>query len=653
MEIVHMSKIGKLIRWKEWKTSKLPLVFLFSYYILFVKRAFTFDILLTFFNFVGFMVFYASFGYMINDFSDIEIDKKAGKQKIIAQMKPIWVKMLLVCIALIGFLMTIPFWDNFIIPIIVVIMYFFCAFYSLPPLRFKEKGWFGLIVASITQRTFPALLCSIIFGYFDWIIFLLLILYLIIGIRKIIVHQLKDYENDLKGKVQTYITSKRLLSGYQLLFKVIIPIEIGLLVVILILFSIEIPMILVLIFIYLVTSYFSGFRLTKECLMNSVLIEESFMHSFYSFYLPIFFTFLLSSLSPWFFLIVTFHLIWVYNIIKSEINRLFRPKIIFFESNLKDLRRKEKKDNFQHYYFDKFFSFEKWNFIAKFNKNSYIIATFSIRGNQCIPETIKGKIEANIYFNGKNKISINSYFTSKEITFSSHEIIFGANKIEIKNSDIGLILKLENSIIKLYLKQDNNSLLWGKEGKINKFTTGGNRFLGWSVPSPCTEVKGVLNSNKDLPGMGYFDHFWGNISLKNNIHCWHWGKLYSEDISLIFLNIIFTNKAKFFLFALFEKNKVIYLKSKRLDKNPINLFKFKHNVSFPTSFRLKYNQENVLIDLKFNVEDKIKSRQKQPLRLKQPLHIHFLSKADGKIILNNNELLNENKNQVIHELYIF
>lgn len=134
-----------IARWKEWNTSKLPLIFLVFYYLIAINKDFSYTSLLSFFNFFAFVCLYASFGYMINDFSDREVDKKAGKPKAIAQISPRAAKLVLFSIFLLGVLISLPFWlHNTYFLILLIVMYLLGTFYSLPPKTFADyanEGW--------------------------------------------------------------------------------------------------------------------------------------------------------------------------------------------------------------------------------------------------------------------------------------------------------------------------------------------------------------------------------------------------------------------------------------------------------------------------------------------------------------------------------
>jgi 4-hydroxybenzoate polyprenyltransferase len=368
---------------------------------------------------------------MINDFSDREVDKKAGKTKAIAQISPRAAKLVLFSIFLLGVLISLPFWlHNTDFLILLIVMYLLSTFYSLPPVRFKERYWMGIIVASITQRVFPALLCFVIYNYFGWDSLLFLLLFFVIGIRWIIVHQIKDYKNDLKANVKTFITSIGILKGTLYLSVYIIPVEIVLLAIALIFVIIKIPSIGFFVAAYLLIAYLLGLRTTKEWLLNSVLVEESFLSSFYFFYLPLSLTIIISFFSLKFLILAVFQLMWSKNIIEGEIKLLGRPKVVFEgqEGQTKNAN-KDITERLWHR-IDNIFYFEWWYFDAIFDDDSSLAGSLSINGYHSLPETIKANADFTLNINSRGKMEVQKKFSHKEILLSEDMITIGKNKIE-------------------------------------------------------------------------------------------------------------------------------------------------------------------------------------------------------------------------------
>ncbi|HBY57704.1 MAG TPA: hypothetical protein DEG96_07605 [Candidatus Atribacteria bacterium] len=648
-----------IARWREWNTSKLPLIFLVFYYLIAINKDFSYTSLLSFLNFVAFVCLYASFGYMINDFSDREVDKKAGKPKAIAQISPRVAKLVLFSIFLLGVLISLPFWlHNTDFLILLIAMYLISTFYSLPPVRFKERYWMGIIVASITQRVFPALLCFVIYNYFGWDSLLFLLLFFIIGIRWIIVHQIKDYKNDLKANVKTFITSIGILKGTRYLLKYVIPLEIVFLAIILIYAIIKIPLMGFFVGVCLLITYLLGLRTTKEWLLNSVLVEESFLSSFYFFYLPLSLTIIISFFSPKFLILAVFQLMWSKNIIEGEIKLLKRPKVIFEgqERQTKNANKDITERLWHH--IDNIFYFEWWYFDAIFDDDSSLAGSLSINGYHSLPETIKAIADFTLNINYRGKIEVQKNFSHKEILLLEDMIIIGKNKIERSQSNSILHLEKDNCKLTLNFKKMLSGFSWGRNGRVI-FTRGGDRYLAWLTPLPRAEVSGILKTSKgtfNLKGLGYNDHTWGTISLKDNISHWHWGRMHLEELTLIFAEIVFKNKTRIISLAIGEREKLVYTNSKISKVSLVIPTQYEgQKPKIPSSFKLIYQDRKIYLNLDLNME-KILKEKLRPRKLSffsKPYYARFISTIEGRIVLDGKELINGHIGRTLHEHSVF
>ncbi|MGN1417979.1 MAG: UbiA family prenyltransferase [Acutalibacteraceae bacterium] len=197
---------NQLFRAGEWYDSKVPMLLLPALYAIVAAQGEYDSGQLK--NVIVLMIFFSiflAFGYLINDYADIEADKKAGKDKIMHRLpKPVPL-LLVIGSVILGCLPVLLVSHDWKTIVILCVIYFFGASYSAPPLRFKERGVFGLLVSSTAQRCFPLLLIPLLLqipvdaGYILW-----MLLSFFVGIRYILVHQYIDAENDRKAGVQTF-----------------------------------------------------------------------------------------------------------------------------------------------------------------------------------------------------------------------------------------------------------------------------------------------------------------------------------------------------------------------------------------------------------------------------------------------------------------
>lgn len=218
--------IGCLTRWQEWYDSKVPLFFVCFYYLCLVESPPNNQVLPKFALVTSFACLYLAFGYYINDFTDRECDSRASKQKLITHLPSSLVIGSLCLLGLAG--MAIPFTQIRDYPRAVWlagVAYFFAIFYSMPPIRFKERGVWGLIVSATAQRSLPALFVFAIFDHFALDTWLFFLLFCLIGVRWILVHQLMDLKNDLEVGIRTFTIELGYKRTKHFLRNIVFPLE--------------------------------------------------------------------------------------------------------------------------------------------------------------------------------------------------------------------------------------------------------------------------------------------------------------------------------------------------------------------------------------------------------------------------------------------
>lgn len=91
--------------------------------------------------------------------------------------------------------------------ILTIGMYFAGAAYSIHGLRFKERGFWGLLECSIAQKCLP-LFPVLLIENVSIIPFAISILVSFVnGLRYILIHQAVDLENDIKTGVRTFVSN--------------------------------------------------------------------------------------------------------------------------------------------------------------------------------------------------------------------------------------------------------------------------------------------------------------------------------------------------------------------------------------------------------------------------------------------------------------
>jgi SAM-dependent methyltransferase len=198
------SSLSKIIRQDNWWLYKIPPLLAIAYAeILLIDLPFI-QALLTVFYLIFISIFAASYGYIVNDIFDIEVDRKAGKSNAMAQFLP-WQRSLF-CLVFVATGFAVPVLMKFgtLAIILLAINYLLPTLYSAPPLRLKERGIWGILSDAAGAHAVPTLFVATTFLHLSttpqpnaltfsiiataWAFFT--------GVRGILLHQLWDRDND-------------------------------------------------------------------------------------------------------------------------------------------------------------------------------------------------------------------------------------------------------------------------------------------------------------------------------------------------------------------------------------------------------------------------------------------------------------------------
>jgi hypothetical protein len=183
----------------------------------------------------------AIFGHVINDAFDTDTDRRAGKYNAIAHLGWCRRTALMVIFLFAGFLPALIV--EYPIPalLLLALNYLWPAVYSLPFLRFKERGLLGVICDAMGSHVTPTLFALSLFGTFatnDQIMFPLAITLwsAALGVKGILHHQLMDRDNDRRSGTVTFAskaapeTISRFMTRYSI--SVELPINTALVIVV-------------------------------------------------------------------------------------------------------------------------------------------------------------------------------------------------------------------------------------------------------------------------------------------------------------------------------------------------------------------------------------------------------------------------------------
>lgn len=192
------------------------------------------------------------------------------------------------------------------------------------------------------------------------------------------------------------------------------------------------------------------------------------------------------------------------------------------------------KDNEDHYRAEPHF-FEWWYFDVAFTDGSWLVAILHSalynRGNH------RPTVYLHYYPHRGSPVVATGCFSRSE-----YEAARGHFRVRIGESWV----VEENEVYRLHMHQGPleaelafyPQLPSWKVGSGHLFADSSRgQYFNWVVPVPIARVKGTLKvrgKSREVVGVGYHDHNWGNIYLRNAFRGWIWGRVWGKKCTLVF-----------------------------------------------------------------------------------------------------------------------
>ncbi len=198
----------KYLGWRNWSVliynSIIENIFI-VFYIALRRDIVVFDFFVDLFCFVCFSVFSTTYGYLINDLADMELDARHGKANTFMADAKGKATAIVALFFMISVVFGLRFAGNPFFLLLWLVWFLSATFYSLKPLRLKERGKVGLAVVVLAQRVLPILLLFAAFSYdvrIEVVVFTAYVLFR--GLSSDLNHQISDYRNDALTRTQTF-----------------------------------------------------------------------------------------------------------------------------------------------------------------------------------------------------------------------------------------------------------------------------------------------------------------------------------------------------------------------------------------------------------------------------------------------------------------
>jgi hypothetical protein len=184
-------------------------------------------------------------------------------------------------------------------------------------------------------------------------------------------------------------------------------------------------------------------------------------------------------------------------------------------------------------------AFEHWYFDARLDDGHIVVGFIQTR------ELIKRKpgVELHVYRPDGSRVEVVKHYGDADASASREEcdVRVGDNwaRTEVSESRLPVHrLHLSEGDLTFDLTFENEVPSWMPGGGT---TTYGDRdYFAWCVGAPRATVSGTVRIGDETmtaAGTGYADHNWGVGDMKRIIDHWYWGRLYTEDLTVIYANV--------------------------------------------------------------------------------------------------------------------
>ena len=159
-----------------------------------------------------------SYGHIINDVFDIEVDRNAGKRNHVARFAP-WQRFLFCALTLcLGFAPALFVSTSTTSLLLLAVEFLLPTVYSVPPIRLKGRGALGLLCDSLGAHMVPCLYVISVLAHASGhparvhsaastaFVCFTVIWALSLGLIGILIHEFEDRENDLRSGIRTFAT---------------------------------------------------------------------------------------------------------------------------------------------------------------------------------------------------------------------------------------------------------------------------------------------------------------------------------------------------------------------------------------------------------------------------------------------------------------
>jgi len=240
---------------------------------------------------------------------------------------------------------------------------------------------------------------------------------------------------------------------------------------------------------------------------------------------------------------------------------------------------------------------EWWYFDARFDNGYTVVAFFRAKHER----SGKTGVEITIYKPNDEKIQKVYDYKRSELKVSRElaDIQIGKNfiKVDYTNEKFPIYeIFLDEGEFGLHLKYTAEVPGWMPGKGYTKFGELG--VFGWVVPLPKAKVDGTIkvhNETISVKGMGYHDHNWITLNMIKILNYWHWGRIYSENLTVVYAYIQSNKKMENYIIPvlmLAKNDKIILSTGEYVLKEKDFQYDDKAKNNYPLSLEFELPNQN-------------------------------------------------------------
>ncbi len=200
-------------------------------------------------------------------------------------------------------------------------------------------------------------------------------------------------------------------------------------------------------------------------------------------------------------------------------------------------------DNAAHLDSDKQ-AFEHWYFDAHLDDGRIVVVMLQSR------ELVRRRpgVEIHLYTPDGQRRESNRHHSDAELRVSTEKV-----DVTIAHHSAVLVDEVEGlPVYRVRAEQDGIGVDLTFHAEVPPWMPGRGRtsytdreYFAWCVGAPRARVEGTVSVDgraEQVSGRGYHDHNWGVGDMKRIISKWYWGRLYTDEISLVYAMVQTTER---------------------------------------------------------------------------------------------------------------